>query len=343
MNKYIVTSLFFFFLFLSKAVHAVENIDYIPKNQSIKNFVAKNELHNYAYQLLRYSKDASELDSEKDFYLTVEETWCKFRKLRLSQSEKKEELTILLYYYSEYLPLNLLEKAYALGLKNRPYYWEDSNKRLGTTFTSLLKVGTLLTVISSLVICPAAATINLKGTFRESCVNIKTNAFTSSDPKIQGQFISLLADCPYDRQSHGFKVNSIVLPEGGPCNYIHNNNGSLIATDEPNFRLESASVANGNIPCPELTGSFKITCGSISSTSYQSPDNQIPPHSICQYQVAACQKIGGEKTKDNTLYISKAEVQCQGSRIENCDGDLKIRKMGQSDSQCQGKKSKIEL
>lgn len=339
MKKYFIVIISCFLSLVSHAMD-IKQDDYVPSTR-IKRFVEKDPLNAFTYQLLRHSQSMFENDRsderKKQFHLETIDIWSQFKQSELSEKVKQETLKIFFDFYSPYFLPHHLEFADTLGLIEKTI-WDRSTLKFGPTVTSILKGAALVAIVSTLVVCPVAAAVvgNLQGSFRDSCTITQEQRFSSSDRNIQGNFIALEAHCRYDREAHGSNINSIVVPESGPCGYLHNNNGTLIASDSY-YSLPQTTSASENSICPTLGGSFSLTCGLVSSAPYRSSDQRIPEGSVCQYTVTGCQKRGGVGTKDNTLYIPKAEVKCQGSRIENCDGSLVVRKSGQSDRQCDDK------
>lgn len=339
MKKYCIALIVCFFSFVSHAMDMKEG-DYVPGNK-IKGFVERDPLNAFTYQLLRHSHEALEENpnhqGRKKLHTNVTNIWCEFKKAETSEEVKQEMLKMLLDGSSMYLTPNHRETAINLGLIEKTI-WDRSTLKFGPTVTSLLKGVTFVAIVSTFVVCPVAAAVagGLQGSFRGSCAIIQEERFPSSDRNIQGNYIRLEARCRYDREAHGSKINTVVVPESGPCGYLHNNNGTLIASDNYRSFPQAASTFENQI-CPTLGGSFSLTCGKVTSEPYSSSDSRIPEGSVCQYTVPKCIKRGGAGTIDNELYIPKSEVKCQGSRIENCDGRLVVRKAGQSDRQCDDK------
>ncbi len=256
---------------------------------------------------------------------------------------KEEELRCIVETYPEYLTQHL-DASERLGLYEKTF-WDKSVQTVGHTATKVLKGSAGLAIISTFAICPAAAAIPLllKGSYRDSCEVLNVQEFSSNDYKFRGNFVVLEAKCKYDREDHGLKTNTIVVPENGACDYLHNINGTLLATDGIRYsgEIERVKKTDG---CPELTGSFTKTCGRVISEPYKSSDKRIPEGALCHYDVESCKKKDHDfsfRGRDNELVIPKAEVMCQGSKIENCDGTLVIRKSGQSDRQCGGRHDEL--
>lgn len=336
MKKYCIALALCFFGFISHAMEVKEG-DYVPSNR-IKGFVEKDSLNAFTYQLLRQSHEALENDptheGKKKLHGNVANIWCEFKKAETSEEVKQEVLKMLLDGSSMYLTPNHRETAINLGLIEKTI-WDRSTVKFGPTVTSLLKGVTFVAIVSTFVVCPVAAVVagGLQGSFRDTCTITQEERFTSTDRNIQGDFIRLEASCRYDREAHGSKINSIVVPESGPCGYLQNDNGTLIASDSYHSLSKVVSTSENQI-CPTLGGSFSLTCGRVTSEPYSSSDSRIPEGSICEYTIPKCTKRGGVGNHDNKLYVPKPEVGCQGSRIENCDGILVVRKAGQSDRQC---------
>jgi hypothetical protein len=348
MKKFFSTLCLVFISYIAQAQDMKEG-HYIPSNPKVVQMVQSDELNAFTYQLLRHTEAELKKDRKyegKDFHTDVSRIWLDSKNQIVSKHDKVELLKKLINVNARFLTLGQLEMAFTLGLKERTI-WDKSTARFGPTITHILQGLTFVTIVSSLVITPVAAAVvpMLQGSFRDSCDVVKEQKFSSNDPNVKGNFVYVEAQCRYDRADHGVKTNTIVVPEGGPCGYLHNNNGTLVGTDTYAF-VSGLAHTSGSGACPDLVGSFLKTCGKVTSQTYKSSDSRIPLGSICQYDVQNCKKIGQNWGPGNTLRIPSAEVQCRGSRIENCDGDLVVRQSGQSDSQCdtaQGYKKKNEL
>lgn len=295
MKKYFITLAICFFSFFSQALDIKEG-EYVLSSRA-KNFVKKDPLNALSYQLLRHSQALFEDDRDnpkkKKFHIKALSVWSELKQSQISETAKQKVVKVLLDGFSMYLTFNHRERALTLGLIEKTI-WDSSTLKFGPTVTSLLKGVVIVAIVSTFIVCPAAAAVagGLQGSFGNSCTITQEQKFTSSDRNIQGNFVRLEASCRYDREDHGLKTNIIVVPESGPCGYLHNNNGTLIASDSYYSLPQGASAVESHI-CPALEGSFKLTCGKVIPESYKSSDSRIPVGSVCEYKVIDCQKRGG--------------------------------------------------
>jgi len=202
----------------------------------------------------------------------------------------------------------------------------------------VLLLGAAVYVIASVPVAMAQNEL-FKGTFLDngSCVITSQAHFKSTDPNLKGEFVALVAQCAYDREAHGLKSNELVMPLGGTCGYLHNNNGTIVGTESPVFYPSQRVSIVGKEACPELKGTHIGSC-QTTAEAYQSTDSRIPEGSICYYKIY-CKRMGDvDFTKRSAFDIPKAVVQCFGERLENCDGKLVFRKSGESVHQCEDPK-----
>lgn len=221
-------------------------------------------------------------------------------------------------------------------------FWDRSERRVGSTLTNILKFGAGVAIVAAVAVVPvAAALVPLRGTLEGSCINIRQEEFRSTDRNIQGSFRSVTAQCRFDRADHGLKSNQVIIATGDTCQYLHNNNGTVVATDSPVY-FPGSGIKSSGYDCPPLEGSFKKTCGSnIQSQPYMSSDYRIPYGTVCEYTIRDCKKIGSGTVPINKLYLSRASVTCLGDKVENCKGKLEVRTGGASDKQCETQKDEL--
>lgn len=324
-------------IFCSLYVQAAENEgrEFTTSDPNVRRFVSSNPLNHLTYQVLRTA------ESRKDIKLfnEVNSLWAGLRHKDVDEKEAKITLSRILYAYKDQSSITRrhLEMAETLGIYEKNI-WEKSNLRFGPIITGAFKILAVAGITLTFVVTPAAAVVMSampQGTYKESCKDIDVKKITTTDDTIRGDWTVLEAMCAYDRADHGLKSNSIILPKGGPCGYIHNNNGTLVASDSPYLSVGYHTPTTQTV-CPELQGSFTKTCGRVTSLPYSSTDTRIPTGTVCKYTIEDCKKRDrpAYDTKTNTLYISTAAVKCQGARLENCDGTLVGREAGESDSQC---------
>lgn len=332
MNRISLIALSFAFLFpLSATAMEHKTGGYKTTNKRVIKIIESDPHAAFAYGMLRRAEELK----QSDFFNDANEIWSLFRDH--DDEDESDEIHVeilsdLVIRHWDHLTSPQHNLALDLGLKKEGFFaW--SEKKFGTMFTNTLKVLTPVAIVCSLVCTPTAAAISqsaVKGTFHNSCKNIRVNRYASLDPNLKGNLISIAADCAHDRADHGYKSNHITTWDDNDCQYVHNNNGTLVASDlEFSFQQRAN---NPSSPCPTIVGSLTKTCKSIEGSIYNSPYDGIPSGSVCQY-AASCKNLKGDYVQSKS-YIPIASVECKGRLSENCNGEVVLRGGHGSDHQC---------
>lgn len=312
---------------LSFVVHSAEDltIAYTTTNKKTQKILKISDENALTYDLLRHA----ETQENCDFRQETTDLWKKVKDKQISLADQQEQLKMLIHQYSTELSPWQQALAERLDLGNQPPFWDRLDKKIGSTLTTTLKIAAAVCIVTTFAIVPVAAAIIPMASFQNSCKNIATTPYKSTDSNLQN-LVHLKADCAYDRAAHGYLSNTVILPKNA-LSCLSNNNGSITASTLSD--------------CPLLEGSFTQTCSSPSTVEYLSSDSSIPRGSICQYSVN-CKPVGSNSaTVPNTFYLHKAAAACQANRLENCNGRLVQREPGESDNKCEqtGHKDRDEL
>jgi hypothetical protein len=120
-------------------------------------------------------------------------------------------------------------------------------------------------------------------------------------------------------ENSGSKTNTLLITEEGGCHFLHNIQGTLIATNDPDFNPTGYEVPHG---CPELTG-LPNTCEKPLPLAVDPGETGIPFGELCSYSVW-CDRDEHYSPHLNNLLIPRAEVACVEKNLVNDDGIIKI-------------------
>lgn len=154
--------LFLCFFSLFSYAFDMKDGDHVPQKNYVKEFVKKDPLNNFTYQILMDSKIAFEKNRDdggkKQFYKEIRGTWNAFNLDEISKKEKKEILQIILYVYPQYLTSRHFEIADTLGLTEKSI-WDKSEKWFGSILTKCLKICLGTFMVSVVAVVPTVAAL----------------------------------------------------------------------------------------------------------------------------------------------------------------------------------------
>lgn len=278
---------------------------YISNNLNVCEIIYKNDDAAFIYGIYRRALEGD----NKEFKRLMTNIW---KYIIDNPDIYVYNIALIVKNYWKVLTPAQQNLAHHLGYA--PTIWERCELRMGAKATALLKVGAACAIICCVAAVPVAAAIaplagsplpEIGGTIQNSCHNISTEAYNSTDTNI-GDIIRIRAQCAGDRTQ--IKDAEAFIHSHSICNKVHNDNGSLIV-DSSNYHFGALQFKPES--CPDMSREVGKKC-SIKGTEYRSSDTTIPNGAFCLYTARCPTRNHGERV--DLLYISNAAAGCEKSK-----------------------------